>query len=87
MIRSTSCGWSRFTPRPAARSTRAWATARLRQFDWGPLLELNRAVLVGRVRRPLTRWQVDGQTVEADQSYTLVRIVLPVKPVRYQEEN
>ncbi len=59
----------------------------LRQFDWSPLLELNRAVLVGRVRRPLTRWQVDGQTVEADQSYTLVRIVLPVKPVRYQEEN
>jgi hypothetical protein len=59
----------------------------LRQFDWSPLLELNRAVLVGRVRRPLTRWQVDGQTVDADQSYSLVRVVLPVKPVRYQEEN
>lgn len=59
----------------------------LRQFDWSPLLELNRAVVVGRVRRPLTRWQVDGQIVDADRGYTIVRIVLPVKLVRVQEEN
>jgi hypothetical protein len=59
----------------------------LRQFDWSPLLDLNRAVLVGRVRRPLTRWKVDGQAVEPDQSFTFVRVVLPVKQVRYHEEN
>jgi hypothetical protein len=58
----------------------------LRQFDWTPLLDLNRAVLIGRIRRPLTHWKVDGQTVEPDQSHTFVRIVLPVKRVHHQEE-
>jgi hypothetical protein len=58
----------------------------LRQFDWTPLLDLNRAVLIGRIRRPLTHWKVDGQTVEPDQSQTFVRIVLPVKRVHHQEE-
>jgi hypothetical protein len=59
----------------------------LRQFDWSPLLDLNRAVLVGRVRRPSTRWKVDGQSIEPEQSFAFVRIVLPVKQVRYHEEN
>jgi hypothetical protein len=59
----------------------------LRQFDWSPLLDLNRAVLIGRVRRPLTRWKVDGQAVEPDQSSTFVRIVLPVRATHYHEEH
>ncbi|HEV8002202.1 MAG TPA: hypothetical protein VGP63_20095 [Planctomycetaceae bacterium] len=57
----------------------------LRQFDWSPLLDLNRAVLIGRIRRPLTHWKVDGQTVPPAQSSTFVRIVLPVKTTRYHE--
>ncbi len=57
----------------------------LRQLDWSPTLDLNRAVLIGRIRKPLTRWKVDGQTVDPDQSYTFVRILLPVKTTRYRE--
>jgi hypothetical protein len=57
----------------------------LRQFDWSPLLDLNHAVLLGRIRRPVTHWKVDGQTVEPDQSFTFVRILLPVKSTRYGE--
>ncbi|HET6323252.1 MAG TPA: hypothetical protein VFG04_01025 [Planctomycetaceae bacterium] len=58
----------------------------LRPQDWSPLLDLNRAVLIGRIRKPLTRWKVDGQTVDPDQSYTFVRIVLPVKTTRYRDD-
>ena len=58
----------------------------LRQLDWSPLLDLNRAVLIGRIRKPLTHWKVDGQTVDPDQSSTFVRIVLPVKTTRYRED-
>jgi hypothetical protein len=58
----------------------------LRQLDWSPVLDLNRAVLIGRIRKPLTHWRVDGQTVDPDQSSTFVRILLPVKTTRYREE-
>jgi hypothetical protein len=57
----------------------------LRQFDWSPLLDLNRAVLIGRIRKPLTHWKVDGQTVDPDQGSTFVRILLPVKTTRFRE--
>jgi hypothetical protein len=59
----------------------------LRKFDWSPLLDLNRAVLVGRVRHPLTRWKVDGQIVKPDQSSAFVRIVLPVRSTRRHEQD
>jgi len=59
----------------------------LRQFDWSPLLDLNRAVLIGRIRRPFTHWKVDGAAVDPDQSFAFVRILLPVKAVRYREES
>jgi hypothetical protein len=59
----------------------------LRQFDWSPLLDLNRAVLIGRIRRPLTHWKVDREAVDPDQSFAFVRILLPVKATRYREEN
>ena len=58
----------------------------LRAFDWSPLLDLNRAVLIGRVRRAPTRWKIDGQAVEPQQSSTYVRIALPVKQMHYHEE-
>jgi hypothetical protein len=58
----------------------------LRQFDWSPLLDLNRAVLIGRIRRPLTRWKVDGEAVDPDQGFAFVRILLPVKATKYREE-
>lgn len=51
----------------------------LRNFDWTPLLDLNRAVLVGRLRKPMMHWKVDGQAVEPEQSSTFVRVVLPVR--------
>jgi hypothetical protein len=57
----------------------------LRQFDWSPLLDLNRAVLIGRIRRPLTHWKVDSEAVDPDQSFAFVRILLPVKAIRYHE--
>jgi hypothetical protein len=59
----------------------------LRHFDWSPLLDLNRAVLIGRIRRPLTHWKVDGEAVDPDQSFAFVRILLPVKATKYREES
>ena len=58
----------------------------LRQSDWSPMLELNRAVLIGRIRHPQTHWTVDGKAVEPDQCTTLVRVLLPVRAVHYSED-
>jgi hypothetical protein len=58
----------------------------LRQMDWSPMLGLNRAVLVGRIRTPTTHWTVNGKAVVPDQSTTLVRVLLPVRPTYYREE-
>jgi hypothetical protein len=54
----------------------------LRNDDWTPLLELDRAVLVGRIRRPVMHWSIDGKPIEPDASTTFVRLVLPVRAVR-----
>jgi hypothetical protein len=58
----------------------------LRQMDWSSMLGLNRAVLIGRIRTPITHWTVDGKAVAPDQSTTLVRVLLPVRPTYYREE-
>ncbi len=54
----------------------------LRSSDLSPLLDLNRAVLVGRLSRPAMHWTVNGKPVEAESSTTLVRLVLPVRSSR-----
>jgi len=54
----------------------------LRNYDWTPLLELDRAVLIGRIRRPVMHWTIDGKPIEPDASTTFVRLVLPVRAVR-----
>jgi hypothetical protein len=51
----------------------------LRNYDWTPTLDLDRAVLVGRIRRPVMRWTVDGKRLEPETSVTIVRLVLPVR--------
>lgn len=56
----------------------------LAELDLTRLLRLNRAVLIGRVRTPAADLiSGDGdEPIEPTQSYTFVRIVLPVKGVR-----
>jgi len=51
----------------------------LRTFDFSPLLDLNRAVLVGHINRPMAHWDVNGKPLEPDQTSTFVRFVLPVR--------
>jgi hypothetical protein len=53
----------------------------LRTSDWTPLLELDRAVLVGRIRQPVMHWTIDGKPIAPDASSTFVRLVLPVRSV------
>lgn len=54
----------------------------LRNYDWTPLLELDRAVLVGRIHRPVMRWNVDGKRLEPETEVTIVRLLLPVRKTR-----
>ncbi len=46
----------------------------LRNYDWTPLLELDRAVLIGRIRRPVIRWTIDGTRIEPETHVTSVRL-------------
>ena len=46
----------------------------LRNYDWTPLLELDRAVLIGRIRRPVIRWTIDGKRLEPETHVTFVRL-------------
>jgi hypothetical protein len=51
----------------------------LRNYDWTPLLDLDRAVLLGRIRQPVMRWSINGKRLEPETHVTLVRLLLPVK--------
>lgn len=51
----------------------------LRELDLSALLELDRAVLFGRMASPATRYRLDGGEAAPDRRETLVRIVLPVR--------
>jgi len=44
-------------------------------------LELDRAVLIGRIRRPAMHWTIDGKPIAPDAGVTFVRLVLPVRTV------
>jgi hypothetical protein len=52
----------------------------LARWDLSRLLELNRAVLFGRIDLPAVIYRVDGQEISPRQRTTFVRIVLPVEP-------
>ncbi len=51
----------------------------LRNLDWSPLLDLDRAVLIGAIRKPVIRWTVDGKQLEPETQVTIVRLLLPVR--------
>ena len=51
----------------------------LRNFDWTPLLDLDRAVLIGAIHKPVMRWTVDGKVLEPETQVTIVRLLLPVR--------
>ena len=51
----------------------------LRQMELSQHLLLNRAVLIGRVRLPGSKLEVDGKPVEAERHDSLVRILMPVQ--------
>ena len=51
----------------------------MRTDDWTPLLELDRAILVGSIRRPVMRWTIDGKRLEPETHVAFVRLVLPVR--------
>ena len=53
--------------------------AALRQMELSQHLLLNRAVLIGRVRLPGSKLEVDGKPVEAERHDSLVRILMPVQ--------
>lgn len=50
----------------------------LRNSDWTPLLDLDRAVLIGAIRKPVIRWTVDGKQIVPETQLTIVRLLLPV---------
>lgn len=50
----------------------------LTKLELTPLLDLNRAVVFGRIDQTVTTLQIDGEPTEAD-SFTYVRLVIPVE--------
>jgi hypothetical protein len=52
----------------------------LARWDLTQLLELDRAVLFGRIELPAMTYRVDGRELTPRRRTTFVRIVLPVKP-------
>ena len=50
----------------------------LRHMELSDTIRLNHAVLIGRMDLPATALGVDGEAVMADQSSTLVRLLIPV---------
>jgi hypothetical protein len=51
----------------------------LSSLDLSELLDMNRAVLFGKMAVPTAAVEVDGAPVESDRNETYIRIVLPVK--------
>jgi hypothetical protein len=52
--------------------------AGLGRLEMTPLLDLNRAVLIGRLKAPVVSWKIDGSEAEPTERHTFVRLVLPV---------
>lgn len=58
----------------------------LRKLDWTPFLDLNRAVLVGRIRRPMMHWQINQHAIQPEENVTIIRLLLPVSASREARE-
>lgn len=54
----------------------------LRSLDLSEMMQLGRAVLVGRIKSPVAKVQVNGKAIEPSERATYVRFVVPVKQVR-----
>jgi hypothetical protein len=54
----------------------------LRTLDLSESMQLGNAILIGRLRMPISKPVVDGQVVEPIERLTYVRLVVPVKPVK-----
>lgn len=52
----------------------------LADSDFSPLLEVNRAVLFGRIATPAVTLNVDGEAAAPEQQWTFVRLIIPVRP-------
>ena len=52
----------------------------LNRFDVSELLDLNRAVLFGRIKESPTTITVDGKKLPIENQTSLIRIMIPVKP-------
>jgi hypothetical protein len=57
----------------------------LRSLDLSEMMQLGRAVLMGRIKSPVAKVLVNGQAIEPSERATYVRFVVPVKQVREQE--
>ena len=51
----------------------------LDSLDLSQQLRMGRAVLIGRMKQPSARWTVDNEPVQDADSYTYVRVLLPVE--------
>ncbi len=49
------------------------------EFDCTRQLNLNRAVLFGRVKLPVSQLKLDGENVQPAREFTVIRVLLPVK--------
>lgn len=48
-------------------------------FDFTRMLDLDRAVLFGRIEQPAAQWNLDDKPLDVTRRFVFVRIVLPVK--------
>lgn len=69
-----------FHKRSGGSSYTGLKNAAFRQMELSQHLQLNRAVLIGRVRLPGSKLEVDGKPVEAERHDSLVRILMRVQP-------
>lgn len=53
----------------------------MRAFDFSPLLQLDRAILIARVNNPTTTWAINGKHVSPSRHHGFVRFLLPVQRV------
>ena len=61
--------------------------AMLRHLECAPLLQLKRAILLGRVAAPATQVRIDGELRQPSARATYVRIVLPVRSLQEEDIN
>ncbi len=51
----------------------------LGRLDVSPLMELSRAVLIGRFSQPASKFQINGTSLPEDNQTTIIRLLLPIQ--------